>query len=416
MSDVENWDEGKPISEKEIEDSPKESLSFKSPIVDIDENLRLIGTAHISRASADDVRSEIANWEPDIVAVELCKSRLDALTKPDRFDNETLGKVLKEGKAPLVLFQSMLAAEQRKLGLAEGEKPGTDLLAAIQAAGEAKKEVALVDRDIQITLRRAWRRMRLREKWRVITALLLADDDEEDDISVEELLRDGDLITEMLHELRIAAPNAGVVLVDERDEFLAGAIARLRGEGKVLAVMGAGHLSGVSTRLQAGDTLTPNRFKELNHVPLPSPVWKILKWTIPLLMFSMFGYLIYQGNWEQLRQSAGMWLFLNAALSAIGATIARGHPFAILTAALASPITSLNPTLAAGWFAGAVQMKVAQPSTRDLQDFLRLDRVSLFWRNKVGRVLLVTALANLGSAAGAWIAGSAIVSTFIGNF
>jgi pheromone shutdown-related protein TraB len=220
----------------------------------------------------------------------------------------------------------------------------------------------------------------------------------------------------MLAELRTAAPNAGEVLVDERDEFLAGAIARLRDEGKVLAVMGAGHLAGVSKRLKAGDTLTPNRFKELNHVPAPSPIWKILKWTLPLLMLSMFGYLIYQGDWQQLRQSAGMWLFLNAALSAIGATLARGHPLAILTAALASPITSLNPTLAAGWFAGAMQMKVAQPSTRDLQDFLRLDRLSVFWKNKVGRVLLVTAFANLGSAAGAWIAGSAIVSTFIGNF
>jgi len=416
MSDVGDWDEGKPLPEEIVKEIQKEDTRIKSPIVDIDENLRLIGTAHISRASADDVRAEIANWDPDIVAVELCKSRLDALTKPDRFDNETLGKVLKEGKAPLVLFQSLLAGEQRKLGLAEGEKPGTDLLAAIQAAGEAKKEVALVDRDIQITLRRAWRRMGLREKWRVVTSLLLADEDEDSEVSVDELLRDGDLITEMLTELRTAAPNAGEVLVDERDEFLAGAIARLRDEGKVLAVMGAGHLAGVSKRLKAGDTLTPNRFNELNHVPAPSPIWKILKWTLPLLMLSMFGYLIYQGDWQQLRQSAGMWLFLNAALSAIGATLARGHPLAILTAALASPITSLNPTLAAGWFAGAMQMKVAQPSTRDLQDFLRLDRLSVFWKNKVGRVLLVTAFANLGSAAGAWIAGSAIVSTFIGNF
>jgi len=48
-----------------------------------------------------------------------------------------------------------------------------------------------------------------------------------------------------------------------------------------------------------------------------------------------------------------------------------------------------------------------------LQDFLRLDQLSLFWKNKVGRVLLVTALANLGSTAGAWIAGSAIIGSLL---
>ena len=382
-------------------------------VVDIDENLRLLGTAHISKTSAEAARREIAEWNPDIVAVELCKSRLDALTQPDRFDNETLGKVLKEGKAPLVLFQSMLAAEQRRLGLAEGEKPGTDLLAAIQAAGEANKEVALVDRDIQTTLRRAWRKMGFREKARVMSALLFPDDEEIEDIQVEDLLKNTDLITELMTELKAAAPAAGEVLIDERDEFLAGTIQRLRPEGRVLAVIGAGHLGGVTKHLEAGRALTSDRFKELNHIAPPNPAWKVVKWGIPLLMIGLMGFLISRGDWETLKETAFTWLVLNAALAALGTIIARGHPLAILTAAVASPITSLNPTLAAGWFAGAVQMKLAAPTTKDLQDFLRLDRVSLFWSNKVGRVLLVTALANLGSSAGAWVAGSAIIGSML---
>ncbi|HJM41022.1 MAG TPA: TraB/GumN family protein, partial [Candidatus Thalassarchaeaceae archaeon] len=185
-------------------------------VIDIDENLRLLGTAHISKASADAARHEVVEYEPDIVAVELCKSRLDALTRPDRFDNETLGKVLREGKAPLVLFQSMLAVEQRRMGLAEGEKPGTDLLAAMQAAAEAQKEVALVDRDIQTTLRRAWRKMKFREKWKVMSALLFEEEGEQEDVSVEELLENSDLITQLMDELREVAPAAGEVLIDER--------------------------------------------------------------------------------------------------------------------------------------------------------------------------------------------------------
>ena len=125
----------------------------------------------------------------------MCKGRLDALTQPDKFDNETLGKVLREGKAPLVLFQSMLAIEQRKMGLEEGEVPGTDLLAAIQAAAEADKEVALVDRDIQTTLRRAWRKMRFSEKRKVLMAVLFEEETTGDEVSVDELLENSDLIT-----------------------------------------------------------------------------------------------------------------------------------------------------------------------------------------------------------------------------
>ena len=388
------------------------------PVVDVDENLRIIGTAHISSASADLVRQEIAEWKPDLVAVELCESRLKALRNPEAFDNEALTKVLKEGKTQLVLFQSLLATEQRRLGIEEGEKPGTDLLAAIEAAEEAGIEFELVDRDIQTTMRRAWRRMGLREKFRVINGLLLNGDqnDDEEIPSVDELLQNKDLITELLNELKAVAPGAGEVLIDERDEYLAASIDRLRGrnpDGRILVVIGAGHLDAVAEKLAGPALKNENRLAELNEEPQPKKFWKIVKYALPVGMIFLFGYLLTQGDYNQLKEVALTWLALNASLAALGALLARGHPFAILTAAIASPITSLNPTLAAGWFAGYVQMKVAKPTTKDLQDFLKLDKFSLFWSNRVGRVLLVTALANLGSSVGAWFAGTAIIGTLL---
>ena len=388
------------------------------PIIDVNENLRIVGTAHISSASADLVRQEIAEWKPDLVAVELCESRLKALRNPEAFDNEVLSKVLKEGKTQLVLFQSLLATEQRRLGIEEGEKPGTDLLAAIEAAEEAGIEFELVDRDIQTTMRRAWRRMGFREKFRVINGLLLdgGQDDDEEIPSVDELLQNKDLITELLNELKEVAPGAGEVLIDERDEYLAGSIDRLREEKtdeKILVVIGAGHLEAVADKLAGPALKNEKRLAELNEEPQPKKFWKVVKYSLPVGMIFLFGYLLMQGDYNQLKDVALTWLALNASLAALGALLARGHPFAILTAAAASPITSLNPTLAAGWFAGYVQMKVAKPTTKDLQDFLKLDKFSLFWSNRVGRVLLVTALANLGSSAGAWFAGTAIIGTLL---
>ncbi len=173
-----------------------------SPFIDISPNLRILGTAHVATASVEAVRHHIAEYQPDIVAVELCKSRHEALTSDRRLDKEGLLKVVKEGKAPLVLIQSLLAAEQRKLGLDEGQQPGAELIAAVEEAKAAGLEVALVDRDIQVTLRRAWKNMRFIEKFRVLKSLLGQDDDEEEAPDVNTLLDDSDLLSSLMEELR----------------------------------------------------------------------------------------------------------------------------------------------------------------------------------------------------------------------
>ncbi len=388
------------------------SEAENEPIIDIDENLRIIGTAHVSKDSVELVDKQIEEWRPDVVAIELCNSRAQALKDERRLDQEGLRKVIKEGKAPLVLFQSMLAAEQRRLGMDEGVQPGAELLGAMNSAEEKNIEVALVDRDIQITLRRAWRNMGLREKWRILWGLVAPEDDSEEDIpEINELLSNKDLLSELMEELKQIAPSAGEVLVDERDEYLATKIESQRSKGKVLAVIGAGHLDGVSKRLQNRET-TAERIEELEIVPRPNPLWKVVMWGIPLLVFGLMGWFLYTGAEGDLYQMLTIWTLFNAAMAAICCMIARGHPLAILTAAIASPITSLNPALAAGWFAGYVQLVVREPSTKDLKDFLKLDEMKLFWSNRAGRVLLVTALTNLGSMLGAWFATAGIITAF----
>ena len=381
-------------------------------IVDIDDNLRIIGTAHVSTASVELVREQIEEWKPNLVAVELCDSRLRSLQQPDDLDNDDLLKIIKEGKSAMILLQSALAAQQRRMGMETGEKPGAELLAAIEVAEENGIDHALIDRDVVVTLRRAWRKMGLREKWRVLNALLWEDDDEEFDL--DELIEDSDLLTTMMEEARDAAPRAGEVLIDERDAFLAGRIQQIRGKGKVLAVVGAGHINGIIEHLQKPPMETTSKLSELSTEP-PKPVWpKVVTWAIPILLLSVIGYLFWNGDTEALKDTLWYWTAANAILAGIGVALARGHPLSILVGALASPITSLNPTLAAGWFAGYTQLKIAAPTGGDATEFLALQNYSLFYRNRVGKVLLVTALGNMGSAIGAWLAGGAIVGMIIG--
>ena len=372
-----------------------------APVIDASEHLRLLGTAHIASSSVEAVRHHIASFQPDIVAVELCQSRYDTLVSDRRLDKEGLLKVIKEGKAPMVLLQSMLSAEQRKLGVNEGQQPGAELLAAVQAANEVGCEVALVDRDIQTTLRRAWKRMKWREKWRLLTSLPEEDDDDEE-LDVNELLQDSDLLSSMMEELKGFSPGAGEVLIDERDTYIASKLQGLDASKRVLAVLGAGHLKGVAEKLEgSNNSIDSSRLEEL---PTPSLVRRFLPWAFPLVMIGVLAAVFSTGQDIDWLTFFTVWTAANAVFAALACLLARGHPLAVLTAALASPITSLNPALAAGWFAGYVQLKLAEPTAEDLQQFLKLDDLSSFWTNPAGKVLLVTALTNLGSMLGAWAA------------
>jgi pheromone shutdown-related protein TraB len=377
------------------------------PMFDRSNRVRVIGTAHISSSSVAAVKAQIDAFQPDIVAVELCASRHTALTSNRRLDKEGLLKVVKEGKAPLVMLQSLLAAEQRKMGLDEGEQPGAELLAAVKTAEEANLEVALIDRDIQTTLRRAWKRMKFFEKVKILWSLL-GDDEDDDAPEVSQLLEDQDLLSSLMEELKTFSPGAGAVLIDERDAYLAGKIAALEksSDKRILAVVGAGHLRGIEAHLNESTQPHEADLKELEVLPKRGRFAKAIPWILPVLVMGMVAYFASQGDAEDILTLFTVWTAANAVFAALGCILARGHPLAILTAALASPITSLNPTLAAGWFAGYVQLKLREPTAEDLQNFLKMDDLGAFWSNRAGRVLLVTALTNLGSMAGAWVAAA----------
>lgn len=380
-------------------------------IIDIDENLRLLGTAHVSTTSVNLVKNQIAEYKPDIVAVELCESRLASLKRPEGIDNEDLLKIISDGKSAMIILQTALSVQQRKMGINSGEKPGAELLAAINVADEAEIPVELIDRDVIITLRRAWHKMGIREKWRVLNALLW-EEDEEENFDLEELLEDSDLLSAMMEDVYKVAPNAGRVLIDERDEYLSGRIQQIRGKGRILAIVGAGHLSGIKDNLNKPSMETTSKLSELKIQP-KTPNWpKYLMLMIPIVLVALVGKMAYDGDFSKVWDSLSIWLLLNAALAGLGVLIAGGHPLSVIVGALASPFTSLNPSLAAGWFAGYTQIKMAPPSGKDAQEFITLPDYSIFWKNKVGRVMLVVVGGNIGSTAGSLLAGGAIFNIF----
>ena len=387
--------------------------------VKINNNIILVGTAHISKDSVKEVKDAIEKNKPYVVAVELCKRRYEAITKKDKWENTPVTQLLKSNNAYLMLAQTFLSSIQRRLGKEYGVEPGSEMIAAMKEAEKYGLEVALVDRDISITLKRAWRKMGIREKfrltWEFLKAIIGYDEEELEELDLKKLM-DQDVISTLMEEFGEIAPSVTTVLIHERDEYIAQKILNESKKGKVVAVVGAGHLKGIQKQLEKKKLKID--LKKLEEVPKKRiKITKIVAYSIPILFVALIAWLVFTRGpdaWDQIKNVFIWWFIINGSLSALGAAIARGHPLSIGTAFLAAPLTSLNPAIAAGWVAGYVEAKLRTPVVKDFKNLGKIESFKEFWNNRVIRLLMVVALANLGSMIGTLIAFPYIASLVFG--
>jgi len=385
------------------------------PVREVEHNgvhYTLLGTAHVSRASVDAVRRHIEHGNFDAVAVELCESRHKTLTDTDAWRELDLFAVIREGKANMMIASLGLAAYQRRIAEQFGIEPGAEMKAAMETADAAGLPLQLIDREIGISLKRTSRNLSWWRRWVMVNGLIFSMFSREK-ISEEDIerLKQGDILEETFSEFASASPEIYESLITERDHFMA---ARLRQENndhpgrRVLAVIGAGHLDGTANAL-ASDQDPATQVASLNKVPPPSRLWKAIPWLILIAVVSGFG--IGFSRSPELGWSLVLtWVAINGSLSALGAACARAHPLTIITALLAAPLTSLNPTIGAGMVTGAVEAWLRKPKIADFES-LRDDLVKLsgWWKNRVARVFLVFFLSNVGSAVGTWVAGFSMI-------
>ena len=366
----------------------------------------LVGTAHISRKSVELVESTISAEKPDVVGVELDRQRLFQLKAGRKWKETDLGKVIKEGKSYLFLLNLLLANIQRQFGQQVGVSPGEEMLLAVKTAEVQGIPIALLDRDVRVTLKRAIAKMSLWEKLKLGGTILTGFFKEEEKLTAEKIeeLKQKDVMSELMNELSREMPSVKEVLVDERDVFIANRILATPGK-KIVAVVGAGHIDGIKKHLGKKQDI-----RGLNTIPKKKPFWKYVKFLVPILFIAFMVWGFYAKGPEAVLGILVFWILINGTLSALGALLARAHPFAIITAFAAAPVTSLHPALAAGWFAGLVEAKLKPPKVKDFESLNKLDSYSDFSRNRATHILLVTAYANIGSTLGTVIALPYILS------
>jgi len=367
----------------------------------------LIGTAHISKTSAETVRNFITEEKPDSVCVELCQSRYQSIINPDKWKNMDIITIIKQKKALLLLVNLILSAFQKRLARQLGLNPGQEMIEAINAANENSINLVLADRDIQITFTRIWKKLGFFGKFKLLFMLLMSIFAKED-ISEEEIerLKSEDVLTAALNDLAVSFPRLKSTLIDERDQYLAEKIKNAPGK-KIVAVVGAGHIPGIKEEL-----FKEHDLNSLNYIPKSANWVKWVLWAIPIaiivMIISTFRISAISGM-NQILQ----WLLWNGSLAALGAFLTAAHPLSILTAFLAAPITSLNPLLAAGWFAGITEAMVRKPRVEDFENLGNITTFGDFFRNRVTKILLVVALTNLGSSFGTFIGGAKIIQIFM---
>lgn len=358
----------------------------------------LIGTAHVSKDSADLVKEVIQNEKPDTVCVELCNTRLNSIRDNDKWHNMDIIKIIKEKKALLLLMNLMLASFQKKIAEKFDIQPGQEMINAIEAAEESGAEIIPVDREIQTTLSRIWRNMGVWEKTKLMSQLIfsLGNSDEitEDDI---EQMKQEDILQTLLADVKKSHPVMEKILIDERDQYLTEKIRQSPGK-RIVAVVGAGHVPGIKRYMAEEKEID---IATLDLIPPGGNLGKILKWLIPGAIFILFAAGFFMKGGDAGADMIWLWIAANGICAGIGAIAAMAHPFTIVSSILAAPLTSLNPMIAAGWVSGLVEAFARKPKVRDLESIPR-DIISIkgFWKNNVTRILLVVVFTNLGSTIG----------------
>ncbi len=366
----------------------------------------LIGTAHISRKSAELVRQVITEHRPDTICVELDEGRFHSLTDPTRWQKTDLFEVIKSGRGYLLMAQLALSAFQKRLAEQFDIRPGEEMLTAISCANDSGARIELVDREVKITLKRAWAKASLWSMLKTVTSLLFSvfNSATVSEREIEEL-KQGDALSAMMAEFSAHLPGLKEALIDERDLYMACKIADAPGQ-TVVAVLGAGHIPGIKAVFG-----TPIDILPLEELPPGRLGAKIFTWSIPAVFLVMLVWGFFRSGFQTSLAMVKVWILSTSIPSAIGAALALAHPLTILSAFVSAPITTIHPAIAVGWVAGLVEALIRKPTVRDLEN-ISVDVQSMrgIWTNRATRILLIMALANLGGALGTFIGIGTVAS------
>ncbi len=376
-----------------------------------DKQIWLVKTAHVSKNSIEDVRMSFEEFKPDTICVEIDSQRYERLKNPEKWRETDIVKVIKDKQVFYLLVTVILSSFQKRVANSMNSTSGGEMMEGIKLAEDNNLELVLADRPVKTTFSRIWYKLTAKEKFNLLTGLINSIFEDED-ISEEDLvnLKQADVLQAALLDIGKHFPTVKEVLVDERDKYLCQKIKSAKGK-KILAIVGAAHAKGIEENLNNQIDIN-----ELDKIEKRKGITTYIKYLIPIIILSLIIYTIIKNRDLGIKQILS-WALWHGGLSALGVICALGHPLSILTAFIMAPLTSLNPLLASGWFAGLMEAYIRKPKVKDFENIANdTSNIKGFWKNGVTRILLVVIFANLFSSLGTFISGIDIVRRFIEIF
>lgn len=227
--------------------------------MDLSDRLLIVGTSHVSNDSIKEVKKSFETFKPDIIAVELDRARLNAFESKKKGSRLHIRSALKVGISGFI-FALIGGFIQRKIGKKLNIEPGRDMYEAVQLGLNNNKKVALVDRNISVTLKQFSKKVSFREKFRMVKDILLAPFQRKKDklkFDISKVPSDS-IIDTVINELEVRYPQTFEVLLNSRNVIMANrvkGIAEKVPDAKIMLVVGAAHKKGVSKLLfkQSGE-------------------------------------------------------------------------------------------------------------------------------------------------------------------
>lgn len=363
------------------------------------ECLTIIGTAHVSEESVNEVKDAIYEQHPDIVAIELDRGRYEKIKKQmmgiEEDENISVTRIIKENKVGLFLTSTLLGYFQSKIGADVDVAPGSEMIGAIEACQDLQIPIALIDREINTTLQRALNKMGFIEKSKFaygLIASVLGFDDEDEDIDIEEL-KNPENLDELMEMFKDEAPSVYEVLVHERDAYLAGKIMQIPYDN-VVAVVGAGHKPGIERYLDNPETLPDLKELEVINEKNGIPWVKIFLALIPILFVVIFFLAYFNGI--NITGNIYEFIVISVAMGFIGSILSGSKIQSAIVGGVMAPLTIIHPLLAAGWFSGLTEAKFRKVRQSDVKNLAHIESLRDLWENNIFRILLVVIGTNLG--------------------
>ncbi|MDY4889524.1 MAG: TraB/GumN family protein [Sphaerochaetaceae bacterium] len=376
--------------------------------------ITLVGTAHVSQESVGEVAAVIDEVKPDRICLELDSGRFEARTKAHDYSSMNLSRVFKEGKAFLILANTALASFQKRIGEGTGVAPGEEILQAARIAKDKDIPYSLCDREISITLKRAWALSNLWNKCKLI-ATLISSAFSKEKVTAEELeeLKHTDTLQSMMQELSKELPGAKKALIDERDRYLATSIFAAPGNNKV-AVIGAGHAEGIIVNMEKLEKGEMSKdLSDISSTPKKGNGGKIASFVVPALIIGVIVYGFIAKGWNQGLFQFGLWAAANAGCTLIFAIIFGAHPLNWLISAVSAPFAALNPVIGVGVFSGIAESELRKPRVRDFENLS--DDAGTFkgwFKNRFLHALMLFVTTSIGSIIGTFAVFPILLAAF----